>query len=177
MASQGIFADSRGVGWCEHPKALSGSTVFSPLPKPGFIFINLSLSPLLVHATFFPHSLVLTVQSVLAYNTGFPDPVSSLSPFFLLFPPSTPALMHNSLKHTFYTHGPSLWFPIWPASFLPPSYLHFFSFHLVRQDVISPSPLGSSLFWQKMEFGIPAPKNTCRNYISYNSISWDQTLQ
>lgn len=57
--------------------------LLSTLLRLGFIFTNLSLSPLLAHVTVLPHSLVLTVQSALAYNSGFPDPGSSFSPSFL----------------------------------------------------------------------------------------------
>lgn len=79
------WQQSSRMMWVSQASGSVRQHLLSTLLELGFIFTNLSLSPLLVNVTFFPHSLVLTVQSVLAYNSAFPDPVSSFSPFFLSY--------------------------------------------------------------------------------------------
>lgn len=112
-----IFADSRGVGRCERLGLrfrLWWEHLLPTLLELWFLCTDLSPSLLLTHGTFFPHSLPLPIWSVLAYNSGFPAPVSSSSPSFLsafsfFSPPfhsSLPPLTHNPCKHTLHAHDP-----------------------------------------------------------------------
>lgn len=111
-----------------------------------FLCTNLSSSLLLICGTFFPHSLLLPIRSVLAYSSGFPAPDSSSTPSFLS---SFSFFYPLSHAQPIQTHASHLWSQVPPSgssSNLPLSFPHHIlsssPLHLVRQDVFCTSPLG-----------------------------------
>ena len=129
-----IFADSTGVAWCECPRLGFRLCWGPPSSHSPRALVSLHwLVPISSHCSWhFVSTLIAFAYSVspsllfrISRTSLLIQPILSLFFFLLLFP--LPHTIHSNTHFTPIVPGPSLWFLIWPTSFLPPSYLSFFT--------------------------------------------------